>query len=53
MVKYELLIWVTAVNEIIHWNHNVEIEYFLEKYSILSLKTKEQSHQLRLNTTRD
>ena len=35
-MEKEALIFLTIVNEVIHWNNNIEIENILEKYSILA-----------------
>ena len=51
MVKDQLLIWLTTVDEVTRWNPGIEIEYFLTKYSILALEAIPQSPQFHLNAT--
>ena len=51
-MEKEALIFLTIVNEVIHWNTNIEIENILEKYSILASELMATSHQFLLNTTR-
>ena len=53
MIKDELLIWLRIANEVIYWALDVENEYFVEKYSILTLETKTAIYQFRLNATRE
>ena len=53
MIKDELLIWLRIANEAIYWALDVENEYFVEKYSILTLETKAAIYQFRLNAARE